>query len=94
MKDPVTGGDYIKEKEMYMRYHGLTEDEADLVMAASSYKERDAIFSNVIQNRWDKDPQGYLRLILAVCKLIEQDGCGCPDCKKWLQMKKDWLYND
>ena len=51
MKDPVTGGDYIKEKEMYIRYHNLTEDEANLVMATNSYKERDAIFSDVIQKR-------------------------------------------
>jgi hypothetical protein len=94
MKDPVTGGDYIKEKEMYIRYHGLTEDEADLVMAASSYKERDAIFSDVIQKRWDSKPDGYFRLIDAINKLIEKDGCQCNDCKKWIQMKKDWLNND
>lgn len=90
MKDPVTGGDYIKEKQMYISYHGLTEDEADLVMAANSYKERDAIFSNVIQKRWDKQPDGYFRLIKAINKQIEADGCQCNDCKKWIQLYADW----
>lgn len=63
--DEVTGNDYMKEKEMYIRFHGLTEDEADLVMEARTYIERDTVFSDIIQKRWDwMKSQGLIKEIL------------------------------
>lgn len=49
--DPLTGNNYQSEKTMYIRYHGLTEDQADLVMSATTYIERDEIFNNIINKR-------------------------------------------
>ena len=94
MIDPVTGGSFAREKAMYMNYHGFTEDEADLVMAAQSYKDRDKVFSDIVQKRWDikkeNEFKGYLRLIAAVASQAEKEGCNCENCRKWIQLRKDW----
>lgn len=42
--DPLTGNDYESEKRMYMRYHGLTEEQAVLALQALTHKERDEVF--------------------------------------------------
>lgn len=49
--DPLTGNKYQSEKMMYIRYHGLTEDQADLVMSATTYIDRDEIFNNIINEK-------------------------------------------
>lgn len=51
IKDELSGNSYHSEKAMYMRYHGLTEDQADLVMSAQSHNERDQIFNSILASR-------------------------------------------
>jgi len=49
--DPLTGGGYDKEKEMYTNYFYLTEEQAILIMSKLTYKERDAAFLKIIRER-------------------------------------------
>lgn len=47
-RDPLTGGLVEKELAMYVRYHGLTVDEARKVLAVTeSYAARDAMLDQV-----------------------------------------------
>lgn len=46
MIDPLTGNDYESEKRMYMRYHGLSEQDAIEALKAQTHKERDEVFYN------------------------------------------------
>lgn len=46
--DPVTGGTVKREREMYIRYHGLTAQQADLVMAQTTRQNRDLVFALII----------------------------------------------
>lgn len=46
--DTLTGNTYEGELNMYMRYHGLTLEQATLVMSAQTFKERDKIFNDII----------------------------------------------
>lgn len=40
--DPLTGSTYEREKLMYMNYHGLSEEQASIVMSHDTYRDRDA----------------------------------------------------
>jgi len=51
MIDQLTGASYSKEKGMYMRYHGLSEKEAELVMEQTTYQTRDDVFNQIIEDR-------------------------------------------
>ena len=43
--DPLTGGDYETELAVYVRYHGLSREVAEKIMAVtSSYLDRDVAF--------------------------------------------------
>jgi hypothetical protein len=42
--DPLTGGKYVREKAMYIIYHGFNESEAEFVMSKITYSERDKTF--------------------------------------------------
>lgn len=41
--DPLTGSTIEKEIAMYVRYHGLTEEQARSVLMAQTHSERDAL---------------------------------------------------
>ncbi len=96
--DPVTGGSYEREFSMYVNFHGLTHEEATLVMKEQTHSSRDKVFGDIVQKRWDQkdgnnevvDISGYLRLIEAVCQQIDKDKCPCSKCKKWKQLQSDW----
>jgi hypothetical protein len=47
-KDPLTGGSYDKEHRTYTEYHGLSPEEADRLMECLTYRERDAIFAEIL----------------------------------------------
>lgn len=51
MIDQLTGASYSKEKAMYMRYHGLSEKEAELVMGQTTYQTRDDMLNQIIEDR-------------------------------------------
>lgn len=42
--DELTGNKYGRELEMYMRYHGLSLEQAAMLLETQTYKERDALF--------------------------------------------------
>lgn len=49
MVDELTGADYKKELSFYVRYHGLSVEQAIEVLAASkSHSERDAVFLRIM----------------------------------------------
>jgi hypothetical protein len=52
--DPVTGGDYWREFDMYVNYHGMNTREATELMAAESYKERDTLFDKFVTDHQNK----------------------------------------
>lgn len=39
--DPLTGNSYESEKRMYIRYHGLSDSQAETVMYQNTYQDRD-----------------------------------------------------
>lgn len=47
--DPLTGGSYDREKIMYMTYHGLSEEQAAIVMGQTTYSGRDAMCNMFIE---------------------------------------------
>lgn len=42
--DPLTGGKYVRERAMYIVYHGFSESEADFVMSKITHSDRDLAF--------------------------------------------------
>lgn len=96
--DPVTGNKFEREFDMYISYHGLTHEEATLIMQQTSYSSRDRVFGDIVQKRWDqthgsdkvKDFDGYIRLINAICSQIDQDECSCDRCKQWKILQSKW----
>lgn len=49
-KDQLTGATYSKEWERYVRYHGLTPDWADRVMAQETHVGRDSVFAEALRH--------------------------------------------
>lgn len=45
--DKLTGNSVESEVRMYIRYHGLTEQEARLLLTKQSYAERDELFAEM-----------------------------------------------
>lgn len=48
-KDNLTGNSYFSELTMYMRYHGLTEDQARKVLERQTHAARDAEFNEQLK---------------------------------------------
>ncbi len=46
--DPLTGGSYDREHRTYTEYHGLSPEEADRLMECLTYRERDALFAEIL----------------------------------------------
>lgn len=46
--DNLTGNSYESEKQMYIRYHGFTEAEAEFVLEQQTHIERDDIASRIV----------------------------------------------
>lgn len=46
--DHLTGSDYESEFKIYVHYHNLTNEQATLIMAATTYLERDKLFNKFI----------------------------------------------
>ena len=96
--DPVTGNKFEREFAMYINYHGLTHEEATLIMQQTSHASRDRVFGNIVQKRWDqthasekvKDVDGYIRLINAICSQIDEDNCQCDRCQLWKKLQSKW----
>jgi len=49
--DPLTGGNYDSEKEIYTNYHKLNDEQATYVMSKLTYKERDTAFAEIVFNQ-------------------------------------------
>lgn len=49
--DQLTGNKFESEKNMYMKYHGLSEKEAIQVLNTKTYLERDEVFEIIIKNK-------------------------------------------
>ena len=54
-KDPVTGGSYESELRTYMRYHGLSLEEATQVLETKTHVERDIVFAVVMASKLRKE---------------------------------------
>jgi len=52
--DELTGATYEKELTMYIRYHGLSHDEATRVMSKTTHTERDEEFSAIVEKKYGK----------------------------------------
>jgi hypothetical protein len=53
--DPLTGASYDREHHTYTYYHGLSPEEADRLMECQTYRERDALFAEILAEH-GRDP--------------------------------------